>query len=152
MLAAVIPALAWLLLPPHGPNADMAGRIAEEVAANHLHLKPLEIETGSISDIRDYFTQLDFRPVESEMMILDALELVGGRYCSVQGVTATQLRLRDAEESTSRTLYQVPYEPDRFGPLPQIEAGQYPLMLTARGLDVAVWVEKGILFALVSEP
>ena len=43
------------------------------------------------------------------------------------------------------------YDPQRFGPLPSLEEGEQPLSLGARGLRVRLWVEKGILLALIGE-
>ena len=79
---------------------------------------PLEIETSSIQDIRDYFTQLDFLPIESGIVQKNTKELLGGRYCSIQGVTATQLRLKDKSSGQVQTLYQTVYKPDVFSGLP----------------------------------
>jgi hypothetical protein len=76
--------------------------------------------------------------------------VLGGRYCSIQGVTAAQLRLRD-QAGWIRTLYQVPYEVSRFGVLPDIGAGEQPKLTQVRGLTVELWVEKGLLFALTRE-
>lgn len=147
----VLPLLLWQLLSPLAPDPDMARLIAEEVATNHLHLKPLEVETDNIAGIRSYFNQLDFLPADSTLAMLDDLELLGARYCSIQGLAAAQLRLRQWQGGPVQTLYQAPYETDRFGPLPQLDQGELPLKLRARGLEVIIWVEKDILFSLIRE-
>lgn len=149
--AVLLPTLLWHLLPPRAIEADMPRRIADEAAANHLHLKPLEVETYAIAGIRDYFSDLDFRPVDSALTLLDGLDLLGGRYCSIQGLTAAQLRLGPSPAGPVQTLYQTRYERERFGTLPQLDLGEPPLTLKARGLDVAIWVEQDILFVLIRD-
>ena len=126
----------------------VAERIAQEVASNHLKLKPLEVQAADMDAIRTYFGELDFVPVDSELLASAEAELIGGRYCSIQGVTAAQLRVRGREGEGLSTLYQAPYQPDRHGDLPRLGQGETPLTLWAQGLPVRIWVEKGVLFAL----
>lgn len=128
----------------------MPQQIAEEVVSNHLKLKPLEVKTGSINAVRGYFTKLDFMPVESSLQALDNLQLIGGRYCSLQGITAAQLRMKQGENL--QTLYETEYVPDVFGDLPILEKGEEPLVVYAKGIKVKVWLEKGLLFALTDSP
>lgn len=128
----------------------MPQQIAEEVVSNHLKLKPLEVKTGSINAVRGYFTKLDFMPVESSLQALDNLQLIGGRYCSLQGITAAQLRMKQGENL--QTLYETEYVPDVFGDIPRLEKGEAPLVVYAKGIKVKVWVEKGLLFALTDSP
>lgn len=128
----------------------MPQQIAEEVVSNHLKLKPLEVKTGSINAVRGYFTKLDFMPVESSLQALDNLQLIGGRYCSLQGITAAQLRMKQGENL--QTLYETEYVPDVFGDIPSLEKGEEPLVVYAKGIKVKVWLEKGLLFALTDSP
>ena len=150
LFAVLAPILAWLSFSAL-QEGDLSRRIADEVAANHLKLKPMEVRGARIADVRDYFTELDFLPVQTRLPGASDLELLGGRYCSVQGVTAAQLRLRQDEAAPLQTLYQAPYDPQRFGPVPNLDDGERPLTLGARGLEVQLWVEKGILVALIRE-
>ncbi|GMT41031.1 MAG: hypothetical protein IEMM0001_1766 [bacterium] len=135
---------------PRDATKDMPQRIAEEVVKNHLKLKPLEVKAGTINAIRGYFSKLEFMPVESSMPSLNGMQLIGGRYCSLQGITAAQLRMKQGQNS--QTLYQTQYLPDVFGQLPQLEKGESPLVVYARGIKVKIWVEKGLLFALTESP
>jgi hypothetical protein len=128
----------------------MPQQIAEEVVSNHLKLKPLEVKTGSINAVRGYFTKLDFMPVESSLQALNNLQLIGGRYCSLQGITAAQLRMKQGENL--QTLYETEYVPDVFGDIPILEKGEEPQVVYAKGIKVKVWVEKGLLFALTDSP
>lgn len=126
--------------------------IAAEVVENHIKLKPLDAQTNSIVELRRFFTHLDFLPLESEYfherLAHNGSQLVGGRYCSIKGVTAAQLRF-GAGASTMETLYQVPYDAKLFGEIPSLEEGNAPTKLSVSGLEVSIWVEKGLLLVAV---
>lgn len=126
--------------------------IAEEVVRNHLQLKPLEVKTNSINDIRSYFTKLDFSPINSDLLKTSGLTLIGGRYCSLQGISAAQLRLSSGPDSAVQTFYQTEYRQDVFGLLPDIQRAQKPIEVYARGIKVKIWLEKGLLIALTEAP
>ncbi|MGH1371831.1 MAG: hypothetical protein ACRBBW_07350 [Cellvibrionaceae bacterium] len=125
--------------------------IATEVVDNHLKLKPLDIETQAIDKARQFLDQLDFSPIQSitaaTSLGLGDYLLIGGRYCSIQGTSAAQLRYR--RDGQLRTLYQVPYHLERYGPMPTA-IDQPPLSLSRKGLNVTLWVERDLLMVLVS--
>lgn len=134
-----------------GPDKSLDERIGNEVALNHIKLKPLEIQSANLDVIREYFTELDFVPIESSLIKPSAKTLLGGRYCSIQGVTAAQLRFKDNQSGQIQSLYQTTYSADVFTNLPKLEEGQQPITVYSGGLEVDIWVEKGLLFALTRE-
>ena len=144
--------LAFFLAPLLLEQGDVRERIATEVASNHIKLKPLEVETESIEGIRNYFEKLDFMPVNSELVSQSGLQLIGGRYCSLQGITAAQLRVRQPGSNEVQTLYQTEYIKDVFKDMPVMEEGAEPAELYVKGIKVKIWVEKGLLFALTEMP
>ncbi|UCB56064.1 MAG: hypothetical protein JSW45_05920 [Thiotrichales bacterium] len=144
--------IAFMLTPLLVEQGDVRERIAMEVAKNHIKLKPMEVETASIEGIRDYFEKLDFLPVSSLLVERAGLELVGGRYCSLQGITAAQLRVREPGSDNLQTLYQTEYIEDVFSDMPVVEEGGEPVELYVKGVRVKIWVEKGLLFALTELP
>ncbi len=125
--------------------------IAAEVVKNHLNRKPLEINTAQISDIRRYFTRLQFKPIASRYLTERGLILLGGRYCSLQGIAAAQLRFKSLAKDDVHTLYEVGYDPKVFSQLPNYDQNELPLSTWSRGIKVTLWVEKGVLFALTEE-
>lgn len=131
---------------PQSKN-NMPFLIAEEVASNHLKLKPLEIKATRLQDINQYFSMLDFTPISSDRLPEFSKKLLGGRYCSLQGITAAQFRLRDTETGKIQTLYETIYNPKTFNDLPNLDAGTPPITVYAKGVQVEIWVEKGLLFA-----
>lgn len=148
LLVAGVALLLWVARPqPVLPPQQMAERIAAEVVRNHLKMKPLDVTTDNMDKLRRYFTELEFVPVESQLLDATDVKLLGGRYCSIQGVPAAQLRMAPADQGL-QTLYQSEYRADIFGPLPHLERGETPLKVYHKGLQVRIWVEKGLLFAL----
>ena len=75
------------------------------------------------------------------------MQLIGGRYCSIQGETAAQLRMQDKATGDIQIVYQAPYNKELFRELPKLQEGQDPVRHYVNGIGVDVWVEKGILFA-----
>jgi len=151
--AAIAALLAVMVLLPLGPVDDvpMTQRIAAEVARNHIKLKPLDVETDNMDGIRRYFTDLEFVPVKSQLLASSNLELLGGRYCSIQSVPAAQLHVSAPDKQGRQTLYQTEYRKDVYGPLPVLENGDVPVEVNVKGIVVRIWVEKGLLFALSEE-
>ncbi|MCK5726235.1 MAG: hypothetical protein KAH22_05380 [Thiotrichaceae bacterium] len=126
-------------------SSTMIQKIANEVAANHLKMKPMEVQATDIVDVQRYFTQLDFLPQESQQTTSIAPQhLIGGRYCSIQGETAAQLRYKD-KKGGYVTLFETHYSPELFKQLPDIDHGEKPIVTYARGIKVTLWVEHGLL-------
>ena len=149
--ATVVIAIGVLMLVQGVDGTPMTERIAMEVARNQIKLKPLDITTSSFSEVRSYFTDLDFVPTRSSLLTSADFELIGGRYCSIQSVPAAQLRVKLPTSEGTQTLYQTEYRKDVFGPLPVIEDGDVPVAINAKGMRISVWVEKGLLFSLTEE-
>lgn len=149
-LASVLLILGIMLY--HLQPQDFRQEIAYEVVKNHLKLKPLDIQTNRLKELQAYFTQLDFSPsrsniLEQEMKLADKY-MLGGRYCSIKGVTAAQLRYQTPD---LHTFYQVPYNPKLHGDIPDVSQQQMPDTLQLNGLEVQLWRENGLLMVLVGE-
>ncbi len=125
--------------------------IAEEVSRNHIKLKPLEVNTDSLKQLSGYFTELEFSLVKSNIFNGADQSLLGGRYCSIQGSTAAQLRYQSSLGKVT-TLYKAAYDESKFQLLPNVEEGGEPYEVYYRGLFVRMWVEKGLVMVSVKEP
>ena len=141
-VTALFIGLALVLWPGAITSETMANQIAAEVARNHIKMKPLEVKGQQLAPLQRYFTELDFRLTDSSHLQQPKV-LTGGRYCSIKGITAAQLRYQHRQRQL--TLYQVPYDKALFGPLPVLEQGQAAQVVLIRGLRVEIWVEKGLL-------
>jgi hypothetical protein len=144
-------AILWQPVPGSGV---ITNQIALEVAENHLKLKPMDITAQSIQEIRGFFTQLDFSPVNSNLLstrfALPEQRMIGGRYCSIKGISAAQLRYQSSDGRLS-TLYEVGYDPVTHGPMPHLEHGEAPEEIILKGLNISLWVENGLLMVLVQD-
>ncbi|MEE9303569.1 MAG: hypothetical protein V3U84_07260 [Thiotrichaceae bacterium] len=130
----------------------MIQKIANEVAGNHLKMKPMEVKTAAIGEIQSYFTELDFMPQQSRQIDgITQITLAGGRYCSIQGSTAAQLRYKESDGSYV-TLFETHYSPELFKHLPDIDKGEKPIVTYARGIKVTMWVEHGLLMVSTEKP
>jgi len=133
-------------------SAHLIQQIANEVAGNHLKMKPMEVQTAAINDIQHYFTELDFMPQQSQhSSAVSGITLAGGRYCSIQGSTAAQLRYKNPSGGYV-TLFETHYDPTLFQQLPDVDNGGMPIVTFARGIKVTIWVEHGLLMVSTEKP
>lgn len=127
---------------------NMLNAISEEVVYNHIKQMPLELETNNFSNIGKVFSKLDFSPLQSEFFAQNNYAMLGGRYCSIQGVTAVQLQYQ-AQDVVS--LYQVAYDKSLYGRVPSYDQKEKPYVNYVRGYRVEVWREGGVLMACVTK-
>lgn len=121
--------------------------IAEEVADNHLKLKPLEVQGSDLPSVLGYFTDLDFQLLASPRITANSGDrLLGGRYCSIQGIDAAQLRVA-ARDGTLSTWYEATLPADKLRRIPDLDRGERPAEFMVRGVGIHIWQEKGIVFA-----
>lgn len=132
---------AWLQQPP-----SIIQRIADEVASNHLKMKPLQVEATEMATVQNYFNQLSFAPEHTQSFANNTqIALAGGRYCSIQGTKAAQLRYKDTATGAYITLFEAAYSAELFNELPHIDRGEAPVVTYTKGIKVSMWVEKGIV-------
>jgi hypothetical protein len=125
--------------------------VAAEVADNHLKLKPLEIESGELRQVLAYFRDLDFQLQASPRITANPGDrLVGGRYCSIQGIDAAQLRVIAADGALS-TWYEATLPPSKLRLVPDVGEGDRPAEFVLRGVGIRIWQEHGIVFAEAKE-
>ena len=125
--------------------------IAVEVADNHLKLKPLEIESPNLRQVLDYFDDLDFQLQASPRITANPGDrLLGGRYCTIQGIDAAQLRVVASDGALS-TWYEATLPAKRLRLVPDRSEGDGPAHFLIRGVDIHIWQEHGIVFAEARE-
>lgn len=139
---------AWLGWTWHDARTTGAllNAITAEVVENHLKQKPLDVESSSLPDVIGYFDRLDFQLLQSPRIASGTGDkLMGGRYCSVQGISAAQLRISNGDGTIS-TWYEAWLPPEQMGRIPDRLSGDSPAIRIARGIQVSIWKESGILF------
>lgn len=117
-------------------------KIIEEVVYNHNKQVEPEILTDSIVEIQTKLNRLDFNLVQPSKIASANWLLIGGRYCSIQGKIAAQLKIKNRKSNIVYTLYEWPLQKswDRDTIIGSSEA--------INGVIVDIWWEQGLLFAL----
>lgn len=129
--------------------SDIGREIANEVVANHLRERPLEVIDDNFVVVSAYLIELDFSPVKPSASLLNNASMLGGRYCSIKSEIAAQIRYKDAQDRVI-TLYQVKFDADKFGDIPPLEEGTNSPTYVVNGFQVTLWTNNGLMMALVS--
>ena len=144
ILAAVLATVVIVLIfavPERDHSLPLAERTAREIALNHNKSLDLEFPFGNFERLRQAMIKLDF-PLQAPQRLRNAgFTVLGGRYCSIQGQIAAQIRLR-RDDGSIHTLYQT-----RLTPL---LAGLTGATLSYDGVRVVSWSEQQQFFALAS--
>jgi anti-sigma factor RsiW len=114
--------------------------VCAEVVMNHMKHSPLEVISSHYSEVRSALSRLDFSIMPASSTLLETYQLMGGRYCSIQGVPAAQLRVRDVRSGKECTLYAV----KAAGKLRDVIA----TVDSMDGIRVDIWRQDSVLFAL----
>jgi anti-sigma factor RsiW len=138
IMAAASIVLALALIFVINPDS-VAERVAQEVAMNHNKALTVEYPANSYEVLSKQMDKLDFTLRAPSEAVQQGLALVGGRYCSIQGQLAAQIKLSDSD-GRIYTLYQT-HSGEQLKP---INAAQLQL----DQVDIQLWQEKGLLFAL----
>ena len=140
-VAAAVVLLAgggWYRLGGGGADAALA-----EIAYNHQKAVVLEVVSPSYDVVQAQLPRLGFSVLSSKAAFLRNYTLVGGRYCSLQGELAAQLRMVDRVEGDSLTVYVCKLA----GALQDLA----PLEKAYDGVDIRLWEDGGRFFALARD-
>ncbi len=124
-------------------GTDPSWLVAKEIAVNHNKHLAIEFPTGDYHELDRLMDKLDFSSVISKRLAPGEYRLLGGRYCSIQGQLALQLKLQD-RAGNLYTLYQAPLNKILTG----IRQGEQFI----DGLRITLWREAGLLLGLASSP
>ncbi len=122
---------------------SLATAIAQEIARNHHKRADVEFTAATFADLRGQMDRLDFTPVEPADLKARGFRLLGGRYCSIQGQLAAQIKLADPAGQV-HTLYETRLN-ETFGAALEGE-------VDVNGVRVHLWQEVGLLVGLASPP
>ena len=140
-VAATLALASWL---GHGylVERDVTARVLAEIAMNHKKHLSVEVSASDFEAVGRALDRLDF-PLRSPARLAPGLELLGGRYCSIQGRLAAQLKLRDQESGAVRTLYAAELTPELAG-VPRITA-------VYEGVEITLWAEDQVFFGYAAD-
>ena len=117
-------------------SAPLDQKIIAEVVYNHNKDMPPEVLSEDYQEVNQALDKLDFKIIKSQRLA-SHYKLIGGRYCSIQGKIAAQLKLLDRKTQKRVTLYQ--FKPS-FKPIRA--EGQKD------GTTVKIWHEGELSFAI----
>ncbi|WP_028021603.1 hypothetical protein [Enterovibrio calviensis] len=115
--------------------------ISAEIAYNHNSQMQMEVLSNSFADIDTYLNRLDFALITPTRLPVEKWNLLGARYCSIDGKIAAQLQVQDLDTQQIYTFYQAK--------LPQgVDADLNEVVMDIDGVSVALWEENGLLMGL----
>lgn len=128
--------------------------VATEIAWNHSKQMPAEFVGNDLTEIAGSFDRLEFPLHQAANELPAHSQLLGARYCTVQGQLAAQLQLLDAA-GIVQTLYVAPAHSElakitgsrasRFVELPAINpSGQK----SASTVQVRIWRSGDLIYGL----
>lgn len=117
-------------------------RIMQEIAYNHQQEMPIEIASNSLINIGEYLNKLEFPLISSNTLNHQKWQLLGGRYCSINGKLAAQLKVKNLQDNKTYTLYQAAIGSD----ITKVLGADKEQAI--EGINVSIWQEKGLLLGL----
>jgi hypothetical protein len=118
--------------------------LISEIAYNHNRNLEMEIKSDSLKEIASYLSRLDFPLIHPTRLPPDNWEMIGGRYCSLKGQFAAQLKLRNKVNQKIYTLYQIE-KPHGINNIADFSEH------FAKGVKVNLWLERGLILALAGK-
>jgi anti-sigma factor RsiW len=137
---AVAVAILFLVAAREEHRLAIERAVCAEVVTNHMKHSPLEVISSHYSEVQSALSRLDFSIMPANSAILETYRLIGGRYCSIQGVPAAQLRVQDIRSGKECTLYAV----KAAGNLREVTA----TVATMDAIRVEIWRQDNVLFGL----
>lgn len=120
---------------------DLILRVSQEVELNHNKQLAAEFVSNSYSTLATAMNKLDFELTAPEHLARKGYQLLGARYCSIQGQIAAQLKLHNPQ-GDSMTLYITKIN-DELASLNNKNQ-------LREGLLIQNWYEDGLFFSLAS--
>lgn len=139
LMIVAVPLMLWQM----ASNNDWSAVAAREIALNHKKQLAVEFPAMDYASLRAQMSKLDFVLTAPARLPIDGLQVVGARYCSIQGHLAAQVRLQDSD-GRIYTLYQ-----RTLLGVPVLEGVQEHVI---DGVHIREWQEAGLFFGLASSP
>lgn len=136
LVAVVVPLTLWQATMS---SEDWSAVAAREIALNHKKQLAIEFPATDYASLRTQMSKLDFVLTAPARLPVEGLQVVGARYCSIQGHLAAQVRLQD-RNGRSYTLYQ-----RSLHGVPTLAEEQQHLI---DGVQIREWQESGLFFGL----
>jgi len=123
-------------------QGNLTTRVLEEIAMNHNKKLDAEYVETRPEILRAVMQRLDF-PLDLPTDIQRDFQLIGGRYCSIQGGLAAQLKVRNRTSGAVSTLYVTALTEK----LARIKEQQ----VLQGSVDIHLWQQQGRFFGLATD-
>lgn len=124
--------------------SQFADKVAGEIAMRHNGTRPFDIEANSFDGVQNGLKELGFSVApHAKQGLLSAYEVIGARYCYLEGQQGVHIRVRNRSTGVLCTLYVASLN----GPLKELKSSDREVHLPAN--DVTIWEDDDRLFALV---
>lgn len=123
-------------------NKDISQLVLAEISMNHKKRLDAEFVSEQYIELNSLMDRLDFK-IQPPLQILETYALLGGRYCSIQGELAAQLKVKDKITNEVATLYVTPLTP-------RLERVQQQI-LTYENITISMWQKRGKFFGLAQD-
>ena len=138
--AAAVLAVAFVGLQRHVENVSLKEGVLGEIAMNHGKELDVEFAADKYLELQGRLDRLDFSILPARSALVRNYRLVGGRYCSIRGELAAQLKVEDKVSGEWLTLYITPLTDQ----LERISSSEEIF----EGVHIRCWQEEGRFFAL----
>ena len=118
--------------------------VAGEIAMRHNNYGKFEVQTASFEGVQKELQDLGFSVTPLvKQKLLSAYEVLGARYCQLEGQQAAHMRVRNRKTGALCTLYVASLK----GRLAALKSADQHVDLEANHVDL--WEDSGRLYALV---
>ena len=125
----------------HNPSISVGELVFEEVAMNHNKQLNVEFAISDYQVLAKAMSKLDF-PLVPPTRFTPEYTLIGGRYCSIQGTLAAQLKVKIPNSHRVATLYITPLS-ERLERIGQQN-------ISRNGVNMSLWHRNGLFYALAT--
>lgn len=112
--------------------------IVKEIAMNHTKELKVEFLSDNLNYLQAKLDKLDFPLDKAQSVLSDDYTLIGGRYCSIQGNLAAQLKIKNNETGSIETLYVTGINSD-------LENVKHTNVDTD-GVNIKIWQQDGLVY------
>lgn len=124
--------------------SEFARQVAGEIALRHNGDRPVDIEATSFDKVQNGLSDLAFSVTPAvKQGLLSAYEILGARYCWLEGQQGAHIRVRNRASGALCTLYVASLD----GKLAELKSTDRKVSLGAN--EVVMWEDSDRLFAIV---
>lgn len=138
--AAMVMMLSVSVLHHMALVSERTSLALREAAMNHATKLQLDVETPALASLQSSLTKLPFELKLPTSGIYETLELIGGRYCTINGNLAAHLKFREPGTNQYYSLFLTPFAQN----LKSIKSDE----VDVSGIQVKLWREEDVVYAL----